>query len=85
MPLNRFMPPGAWHLVYTPMCTVVMGGHIYLYDTMRFMEMSRMFDNKHAWEVAHISALDTFCLMMVNLIWLDRLGKFPRLTIEDTL
>lgn len=78
MPLHRIMPPGAWHLVYTPVRTVAMGGHLFLYDTMHFTEMSRRFDHKHAREVTnttHISAFDTLCLMTIHLIRSDEIGK----------
>lgn len=78
------MAPGAWHLVYTPVRTVATGGHIYTYNTMHLTEMSRMFDNQHALEVtntSHISAFNTLCLMTINLIRLDKLGKLTRVTV----
>lgn len=80
MLLNRIMPPGTWHVVYTPVRTVATGGHLFTYDTLHMTEMSRMFDHKHGLEVtntAHISAFDTLCLMTVNLIRLDNHGKSP--------
>lgn len=74
------MPPGAWHMVYTPVRTVATGGHLFLYDTMHFTEMSRWFDNTHAREVTnttHIAAFDTLCLMTIQLIRSDEdeIGK----------
>ncbi|KAF9461597.1 hypothetical protein BDZ94DRAFT_1237583 [Collybia nuda] len=42
------MPPGTWHLVYTPVRTVACGGHFYNYDTLHLTEASRHYDKTRA-------------------------------------
>ncbi|KAF8889783.1 hypothetical protein BD779DRAFT_1671565 [Infundibulicybe gibba] len=40
-------PPGAWHEVFTPSKSVVLGGHIVPYETLHLMEASRRLDASH--------------------------------------
>ncbi|KAF8871079.1 hypothetical protein BD779DRAFT_1679446 [Infundibulicybe gibba] len=64
------MPPGTWHLVYTPVRTLAVGGHLYMFETLHLTEVSRWFDRNHAREVtntSHMSSFMTLCMMMCNL------------------
>jgi len=38
------MPPGVWHMVYTPVGGMTSGGHFLMYDTMHLTYLSRMYD-----------------------------------------
>lgn len=72
------MPPGAWHMVYTPVRTLATGGHFYTYETLHLTEMSRAFDRKHAREVTnttHVSSFPTLCAMMIHILRLDGRSK----------
>jgi hypothetical protein len=72
------MPPGAWHMVYTPVRTLATGGHFYTYDTLHLTEMSRAFDRLHGREVTnttHVSSFMTLCAMMVYVLRADTRGK----------
>lgn len=73
------MAPGAWHAVYTPVRTVATGGHIFMYETMHLTEVSRSFDRQHGLCVtntSHVSAYDTLCCMMIDVIRGDMIGEF---------
>ncbi|KAF8871329.1 hypothetical protein BD779DRAFT_1680487 [Infundibulicybe gibba] len=79
------MPPGTWHLVYTPVGTHATGGHIYMYDTLHLTEISRWFDREHGFEVtntSHISAYMTLCMMMCNVVRTHSHRKFYRKCIQ---
>ena len=39
------MPPGMWHMVYTPVGGATLGGHFLTYDTMHLTYLARAFDN----------------------------------------
>ena len=39
------MPPGMWHMVYTPVGGMSSGGHFQLYDTMHLMYLACTFDD----------------------------------------
>jgi hypothetical protein len=39
------MPPGFWHEVFTPVNTVVIGGHLYLWECMHLTEYHMFLDN----------------------------------------
>ncbi|KAF9456891.1 hypothetical protein BDZ94DRAFT_1314719 [Collybia nuda] len=63
------MPPGMWHLVYTPVRTVACGGHFYNYDTLHLTEVLRHYDKTRANQVTnttHISTYRTLCQMMLR-------------------
>ncbi|KAI0043542.1 hypothetical protein FA95DRAFT_1609321 [Auriscalpium vulgare] len=38
------MPPGLWHWVYTPVNTIMRGGHFLMYDSMHLTQWSRFLD-----------------------------------------
>lgn len=38
------MPPGIIHAVFTPLASVVIGGHFYCYDTMAATELAMRLD-----------------------------------------
>lgn len=38
------MPPGTWHVIYTPTPSYVSGGHFYMYKTMHLTNFSRSFN-----------------------------------------
>ncbi len=42
--IHSILPPGYWHDVYTPVKTIVTGGHFILYPTLHLMEYSRYCD-----------------------------------------
>lgn len=75
--LFRIMPPGTWHMVYTPIRTLALGGHFYTYETLHLTEMSRAFDRLHCREVTnttHVSSYPTLCTMMVYTLRSDSKG-----------
>ncbi|KAF8870298.1 hypothetical protein BD779DRAFT_1681290 [Infundibulicybe gibba] len=79
------MPPGTWHLVYTPVGTHASGGHIYMYDTLHLTEISRWFDREHGFEVtntSHISAYMTLCMMMCHIVRMSKQRKFYRKCVQ---
>jgi hypothetical protein len=39
------MPPGMWHMVYTPVGGMTSGGHFLSYDTMHLTYLARAFDD----------------------------------------
>ena len=39
------MPPGVWHMVYTPVGGMTSGGHLLMYDTMHLTLLSQNYDN----------------------------------------
>ena len=41
---NRIQPPNTWHEVYTPVPSVVRGGHFLSFNALHLTEVSRQFD-----------------------------------------
>ncbi|GLB45388.1 hypothetical protein LshimejAT787_2200510 [Lyophyllum shimeji] len=64
------MPPNAFHLVYTPVSSVAIGGHFLSYSTLHLTEVARAFDHHRAREVTnenHLSVFVTLCGMVIGL------------------
>lgn len=64
------MPPGTWHVVYTPTPSYVSGGHFYTYETMHLTEFSRSFDHRPGGEFstnANHDVLWILCRMAMSL------------------
>lgn len=45
---DRIQPPGFWHKVYTPIKSIISGGHFYCYDALRYTEIARAFDKNYS-------------------------------------
>ncbi|KAG5722260.1 hypothetical protein E4T56_gene10079 [Termitomyces sp. T112] len=63
------MPPGAYHMVYTPIPTAAIGGHYLSYNTMHLTEASRYFDHLHGHSITnnvHDTTYITICGMMIS-------------------
>lgn len=82
------MPPGTWHLVYTPVRTLAVGGHFFTFETMHLTEMSQKFDKKyglHVTNTTHVSAYDTLNHMLLYTLRDDKRGQyilFPSTQLE---
>ncbi|GLB36938.1 hypothetical protein LshimejAT787_0312250 [Lyophyllum shimeji] len=64
------MTPNAFHLVYTPISSVAIGGHFLSYSTLHLTEAARAFDHHRGRAVTnenHPSVFVTLCGMVVGL------------------
>ncbi|KAI0054669.1 hypothetical protein BV25DRAFT_1922482 [Artomyces pyxidatus] len=68
------MPPGAWHEVYTPINTIISGGHFLQYNTFHLTQWSRLFDasNAEATNADHVGMRRTIARMTLALKYLTR-------------
>ncbi|KAI0056193.1 hypothetical protein BV25DRAFT_1842471 [Artomyces pyxidatus] len=68
------MPPGTWHEVYTPVNTIITGGHFFTYDTFHLTQWSRTFDAKvtNASNADHVGVRRTLSRMTLALTYLRR-------------
>lgn len=61
------------HIVYTPVNSVASGGHLYNYESMHLVEMSRHFDRFYtiqATNAVHGGAFRTICRMVMAMPYL---------------
>jgi hypothetical protein len=68
-------PPHAIHQVFTPVNSIVSGGHLFPYETLHLTEMARAFDllfNHVATNADHASAHRTLCRMAMALKYLHK-------------
>lgn len=73
------MPPGTWHLVYTPVRTLATGGHFFTFETTHLTEMSQKFDHKnglHVTNTTHVSAYETLINMLLYTLRDDARGQY---------
>ena len=66
----RFQHPGCLHKVYTPIPSIVRGGHFYNYNSLHLTEVSRAIDyrtNASLSNQTHLSTPLTFVMMMLAL------------------
>ncbi|KAI0065656.1 hypothetical protein BV25DRAFT_1913669 [Artomyces pyxidatus] len=66
------MPPGAWHVVYTPINTIITGGHLLSYNTFHLTQWSRKFDSvvEEASNADHVGMRRTIARMALALKYL---------------
>ncbi|KAF8065969.1 hypothetical protein FPV67DRAFT_1670545 [Lyophyllum atratum] len=65
------MPPGSGHMVFTPICTISVGGHLTMYDTLHLTEVSRAYDVKKgltSTNTSHMSVYVMLCGMAVGIL-----------------
>lgn len=66
-------PPNAIHQVFTPVNSIVSGGHLFTYETLHLTELARSFDlvfNHVATNADHTSAHRTLCRLAMALKYL---------------
>lgn len=57
------MPPGTWHVVYTPTPSYVTGGHFYTLESLHLTEFSRVYDHRPEGRFATNAEHDTLRIL----------------------
>ncbi|KAI0062399.1 hypothetical protein BV25DRAFT_1838261 [Artomyces pyxidatus] len=82
------MPPGAWHEVYTPVNTIITGGHFLSYNTLHLTQWSRLYDHwdRYGTNADHVGFRRTLARMTLGLRYLQEpLRKRPFLALASMI
>jgi hypothetical protein len=83
-PFSRIQPAGCIHEVYTPISTLVAGGHFLCLDMMHMTEMTRSFHHFRVLSVTnadHEAVVNTLARMLLALSIFDDLGDAESLCL----